>query len=225
MRGMRPVRLIRPKVTGVKQTKVEQDEWEGVDRDLFDSLRELRRCIAAERHVPAYIVFGDATLRDMARVRPASLRTMVCVRGVGQHKLEDLGERFVQHVVDYCREHKLDTDTVVESRPQPAAPTKSHGGASRAAFALFAKGMSVDEVARELQRSPRTVTKYLLEYIEEHKPQDLHPWVNDEMYGRVAEAAMLLGTRRVGPIFDRLGGLVSQEIIRLVARHLEVMTG
>lgn len=234
MRGMRPVRLIRPKGSGVKKTQIEQEEWEGVDQGLFDSLRELRRCVASERHVPAYVVFGDATLREMARVRPGSLESFICIRGIGQRKLEELGERFVAHIITYCREHKLQTDVVEGTRrrslPDPDQPrgrtrARPHSSRHAAAFALFAKGRSIEEVAQELQRSRRTVTNYLLEYIEQHRPQQLHPWVNDEMYAKVAEAASHLGTRHVGPIFDRLGGLVSHEIIRLVTRHLEVMTG
>jgi ATP-dependent DNA helicase RecQ len=49
---------------------------------------------ADERRVPAYVLFSDATLRDMARVRPGSPAALLNVRGVGERKLADLGQRF-----------------------------------------------------------------------------------------------------------------------------------
>src|SRR5262249_16670712 len=70
MRGQRTVHLRPPKATRVAKTRVDEESWEGVDRGLFESLRNLRRQIAEERGVPAYVVFGDGTLRDMARARP-----------------------------------------------------------------------------------------------------------------------------------------------------------
>jgi ATP-dependent DNA helicase RecQ len=77
------------------------DSWDGVDRDLFDTLRNLRREEATQRSVPAYIVFGDATLRDMARLRPTSLDQLLQVRGVGQKKLADFGQQFVDCIINY----------------------------------------------------------------------------------------------------------------------------
>jgi ATP-dependent DNA helicase RecQ len=61
----------------------------------------LRREEATERGVPAYIVFGDATLRDMARQRPTSLEQLLEVRGVGQKKMADFGQQFVDCIINY----------------------------------------------------------------------------------------------------------------------------
>jgi ATP-dependent DNA helicase RecQ len=65
-------------------------------RALFDRLRALRREIADERGVPAFMVFSDRTLRDMARRRPATKSAMLQVLGVGAAKLESFGERFLR---------------------------------------------------------------------------------------------------------------------------------
>ena len=50
-----------------RKSRFEEESWHNVDGDLFESLRRLRRELAAERGVPAYLLFSDATLRDMAR--------------------------------------------------------------------------------------------------------------------------------------------------------------
>jgi ATP-dependent DNA helicase RecQ len=173
MRGTRPVRLIRPKAGGVKRTKTEVVEWEGVDRGLFESLRELRRSVAIERGVPAYLVFGDATLRELARVRPGSLQTFITIRGIGQRKAEALGQRFVQHIAAYCLAHKLPLDAAPGTRPRTLQPSERLNASQRTAFELFAKGKSVQEVMRALNRAPSTTVQYLVEYIQTRRPQKI----------------------------------------------------
>jgi ATP-dependent DNA helicase RecQ len=105
LRGERKVQLQQPRAAAsVQRTRVEAESWEGVDRDLFESLRDLRRELAVARGVPAYVIFGDATLRELARLRPTSLEEFARVRGVGEKKLNDLGGGFVAHIRAYCAE-------------------------------------------------------------------------------------------------------------------------
>ena len=68
------------------------------DAELFESLRELRREIALEEKVPPYMVFADRTLAGMCAMRPATLDEMLEVSGVGEHKLEKYGERFLERI-------------------------------------------------------------------------------------------------------------------------------
>ena len=77
------------------RSRAEAQSWEGVDRDLFDRLRAVRLEIARARGVPPYVIFHDATLRDMARRRPTSLDALLAVKGVGARKADDLGETFL----------------------------------------------------------------------------------------------------------------------------------
>jgi ATP-dependent DNA helicase RecQ len=67
------------------------DSWEGVDPGLFEALRELRRQLAQKASVPAYIVFSDATLRDLARRRPTDEQLLRDVHGIGQQKAATYG--------------------------------------------------------------------------------------------------------------------------------------
>jgi ATP-dependent DNA helicase RecQ len=81
-----------------KRSRVEAESWEGVDRDLFEALRGLRLTIARSRNVPPYVIFHDATLREMARLKPASVAALREIRGVGERKAAELGERFVEAI-------------------------------------------------------------------------------------------------------------------------------
>ena len=70
------------------------DEAE-VDQSLFEQLRALRKSLADRRRVPAYVVFSDATLREMAARQPTTEDDLLSVSGVGQAKLEKYGEDFL----------------------------------------------------------------------------------------------------------------------------------
>jgi ATP-dependent DNA helicase RecQ len=109
LRGQRSVRLVQPKEK-VQKTRYQEKSWDGVDEGLFDALRDLRRKLADQRGVPAYVLFNDATLRDMARIRPSSPNALLAVRGVGEKKLADFGQRFLEEIVTYCRANRLALD-------------------------------------------------------------------------------------------------------------------
>ena len=71
------------------------------EESLFQKLRELRRTIAQEIGKPPYIVFSDKTLRDMARIKPVTDAQFLAVNGVGQHKLDLYGQRFMQAIASF----------------------------------------------------------------------------------------------------------------------------
>ena len=80
------------------QSRVETESWQNVDRDLFERLRSVRLEIARSRGVPPYVIFHDATLREMARLRPTSIDALLEVKGVGARKADDLGGVFIDAI-------------------------------------------------------------------------------------------------------------------------------
>lgn len=73
-------------------------ELSAEDAELFERLRALRTDIARENGVPPYIVFSDKSLRDMCVVKPVTDAQFLSVNGVGQRKLEQYGERFMNAI-------------------------------------------------------------------------------------------------------------------------------
>ena len=71
-----------------------------VDEELFEALRALRKRLAGEQNVPAYVVFSDATLAEMAARRPATHAELLEVNGVGQAKLERYGDAFLAEMAE-----------------------------------------------------------------------------------------------------------------------------
>jgi len=95
----RPRAVVRPAEKRAKRSGAALSiEPGGPDEPLFERLRELRREIAAEQQVPAYVVFSDKSLADMAVSRPTSREEFLGVHGVGEAKLERYGEVFLDAI-------------------------------------------------------------------------------------------------------------------------------
>lgn len=221
LRGEVTPRLLRPaRPAQAAKAAAPEDSWEGVDRGLFDELRRLRHERAAAQHVPAYVVFGDASLRDMARRRPSTPAGFRQINGVGDKKLADYGQAFVERIVAYCQANQLPLDVPppvgamapVSAPPIPPTP----GAAAQTAFPLFRQGLSVEQVVQRLARAPSTVRGYLCLFIQQERITDPSPWVDPATAQRVVDAAGQVGTERLKPVFDLLGGQVSYDQIRIV---------
>jgi ATP-dependent DNA helicase RecQ len=81
-----------------RKPKPIDDSWDGVDGDMFEALRELRREMAVERGVPPYVILHDRSLRDLARLRPANTEQLLAAYGIGEKKAADLGPRLLETI-------------------------------------------------------------------------------------------------------------------------------
>lgn len=95
LKGDQSLALIVPPKRERKRRGDAKPKPNPVGDPLFEALRAKRRELAAQAGVPPYVVFHDATLREMARIRPKSLRDMALVSGIGARKLEDYGNAFL----------------------------------------------------------------------------------------------------------------------------------
>lgn len=225
LRGERTPQLLKAAPTARdsrsrRRSGAAADSWEGVDRDLFEKLRKLRLELASERGVPPYVVFSDATLREMARRRPSSLAALVDVKGVGEKKRDDYGHAFVEAIVEHCTAAGVPTDQADSASSDPAAAANAEPFvpklASLPAFDLFKQGLDIDEVAERLDRARSTVVKYLGEYIQQEQAMDPTPWVDPAVAARIEAAVEEVGGERLKAIFERLDGQVSYDDIRVV---------
>ncbi|MFN0053191.1 MAG: DNA helicase RecQ [Planctomycetales bacterium] len=207
-----------------RKSKGEAQSWEGVDRQLFEALRALRLDLAAQGKVPPYLVFGDATLRELARVRPSTLERMRMVYGIGDAKLRDYGAAVLELLNDQCHERDLSRDNAAGPVPapseSPAAPRKLSAGAHQAAQ-LFRQGMSIEQAMQSLGRARSTTCEYLSDYIRQERPASIATWVPDAVYQQVAQVVGQIGPYPMKPIFAALEEKVPYDIIRLVISHLQ----
>lgn len=89
-----------------KSNKSNSAEIFSIDMDLFGELKALRMGIAREEGVPAYIVFSDASLRDMCVRLPVNSDELLEVSGVGKQKLNKYGNKFISMIISYLSKNK-----------------------------------------------------------------------------------------------------------------------
>ena len=141
------------------------------DRDLFEELRTLRKRIANDKDVPAFVIFGDASLREMACYLPHDRDAFGAISGVGATKLEQLADEFLAVIVEYSAQRSLlprarpTARRRASRRTSDRSPSASGRPSLSASLAetkrLFAEDYSVDEIAHERGFAVNTIFSHL----------------------------------------------------------------
>ena len=224
LKHRKPVTLTKPAV--VPETKLHRVGEIACDEALFDRLRQLRKKLADERDVPAYIVFSDVALRQMARNYPASEREFARISGVGEKKLREFGAVFLgeiaAHLQTNARQMFADDSFAAPAAAKPAR--SSVGDSARETLRRFRAGQSVEQIARERDVTHGTIYSHLAEGIERGEPVDLGKFFSAEEKPRVAAAFDRNGFGNITAVFDALGGMVDYGRLRIfraarIARH------
>ena len=224
LRGETTPSLIHNNPTSKKPTRV--DDWEGVDRDLFEVLREKRKELANAKSVPPFVIFHDSTLRDFALQRPSILEACDQISGVGERKKNDFGQAFVDCIVEYCQRLDLPMDQSSSPKPIVSAKPKTTNQAQARAVELFKQGQTVAQVAPQIDRAPSTTSQYLSAYIQQNGITDPSPWIDPKKSATIRQAINQVGMlERLAPIKEILGDDYSYEDIRVVVDCLKVETG
>ena len=105
LRARTPITLTKPAADAPKSRRVAPRREGDIDCDeiLFEKLRTLRKLLADGRKVPAYIIFGDNTLRALAREYPQSLSALEGIPGIGEKKRAEFGEVFTATIAGYLK--------------------------------------------------------------------------------------------------------------------------
>lgn len=101
LRGEETIALNIQVEAPIKTTKKKKDRQVSsvVSNPAFEALRVLRREIALEENKPPFMIFSDATLRDLVRAKPKTLNALLSISGIGQHKLKQYGQQFLDAVL------------------------------------------------------------------------------------------------------------------------------
>lgn len=221
LKGQMTPALLRTRVA--ESAAPVEDQWEGVDRELFQELRAMRTRLAVQKQVPPYIIFGDATLRDLARHRPTRTESLTKIHGIGAQKQKEFGEVVRFTIQQWCEAHGIAADIQLEFAGQvrPAERRRISKQASESAsseyFDLFERGLSMEDVANQLDRSLDTVSRYLSTWIEQHQITDVDCWIPPALHERIRTAIGQVGCERLKPLFEALNSEVSYHHLRIAA--------
>ncbi len=129
---------------------------------LFERLRELRTEIAKEEQMPAYVVFNDASLKDMEAKKPQTLDEFMMISGVGQAKLDKYGALFL--------------NLLKNDKKLPVAQ-KLKGKTYEKTFKLYRDGLSISEIAEKRRLNEDTIFGHLTKLHDQGEEIDLNQFV------------------------------------------------
>ena len=201
------------KLTTVQKiNKVKAEVKERANRNtansLFEILRKLRSEIAKEEQVPAYIIFNDATLKQLEAERPMSDAEFLTIDGVGKAKLEKYGEAFIK--------------VIIEFQKNKTVRAKKEGSTFKETLELLQSGLTVDEIAGKRNLGISTITSHLAKlYIDGHSI-DLSTYVTKEEISKIAKAKIKLESpNALKPYFDFFEEQITYDKIRIGLAMIE----
>ncbi len=183
------------------------------DETLFEQLRVLRRKLAEERGVPAYIIFSDAALRQMAHDYPTTTVGFRRIPGVGEQKLKDFSEPFLAEINNY-----LAINPRQRFRNQIIDPPRSRTGLNDSqaeTLRRFRKGQSVDQITRARGFVPSTIYGHLLTALECGEILERNRFFTAEQEKEIAAAFSQITDGKLVDVSASLGGKYDMDQLRI----------
>ena len=143
---------------------------------LFDVLRKLRYTISKEEEVPAYVIFSDATLRQMETRRPMSEVEFLTIEGVGRAKLEKYGTEFIEAIIEFQR-NKPNTVRI-----------KKESNTYKETLALYNENLSVQEIAQKRKLGVSTIISHIAKLYTDDLLTDVTDFVSATEVDHIKEA-------------------------------------
>jgi len=213
-------------VAPVKASKYEEVEEvqtksvaEPSDMQLFQTLRILRKEIADEKNLPAYIIFSDATLKNMAELRPRNEVEMMSVSGVGFQKFENFGDIFLKAIADFEKENgeKRREDIIFTSRKRSNRNNKEPKISTyKITHDLLNSGMSPEEIATERNLHFTTICSHIARLISDGNQIDTSKLIEREEVEKIRDAIPKVETlEKLLPMYEYFNGEMPYYKIRL----------
>ena len=206
LRGEQTLQLRKMEKQGKQvSTKKGKQAVRPQDEALWEALRALRLSLAEKAGVPPYVIFHDATLQEMVKVRPTNLNDMNRITGVGEQKLERFGKKFIDEIAKFPLTELLDntlSKTVNET------------------LMLYQQGKNIDQIIKQRELTSITVYTHLSEAIEMGLLDVKEVLELDEKkYDEIVFAIESFGDdeeRRLKPVFEALDGAYDYGLLRCV---------
>lgn len=140
--------------------------------NLFERLRMLRLKISKEENLPAYLIFNDATLKEMEKLQPETDEDFMQINGVGRQKMQNYGYKFIREIISF-------------KKNSPKKKTRKKGNTFKATLELYHSGLSIEEMAERRKLSRTTIYSHLTRLFNQGEQIDLMKFVPAENYEAV----------------------------------------
>ncbi len=201
------VKLTKPieiskNIVGKKATRLQKPNT------LFERLRTLRHEISIAQNIPAYLVFNDATLKEMERVRPLSESDFLTISGVGQRKMEVYGDQFIAEILAFTNE-KLKNK-------------RQKGDTYKTTYKLYKEGLTIEEIAKKRELSTNTILSHITKLYIEGKDVDIYQHIDKKDVQKIKDAQKeLKNPEGLKPYFEYFDKKMDYGTIRLALTIIE----
>lgn len=205
----------RPRNKEVRKTELEYN------RALFALLRQKRKEMADEAGVPPYVIFSDKTLVEMAAYYPQTRESLLKMSGVGQVKLNQYGEAFLQVIGAYCKKHGL-AEKGKETEKAAAREKDDSGRRYSMVGKAYNEGASIKELLDRFGVKTATIIDYLARYAAAGNSLRFDETLQalaaspPEMQQAVFTAFDDVGAAFLKPAFDKLEGRVNYDELKIL---------
>lgn len=194
------------------KTQAEKTSLASGSGSLFEKLRQLRLEIAREEGIPAYLIFNDASLKDMEKQRPMSDSEFMLINGVGKKKMEDYGYRFIKEIIAFNKEKS-------EKKPKKKA---KKGNTLKETLSLYKDGLSVEEMAEERGIAKNTIFTHLIKLYDEGEEINLRQFVPESELRSIKNAKVKLeNPNSLRTYFEHFEEAIPYETIKISLKILE----
>ena len=190
-------------------------EVKSYDKILFEKLRILRRKIADERNFPPFIIFGDISLMEMSTYFPRNDKEFLDINGVGQQKLNDFGNLFLEVINNYLKENNVLSEKILGRNHKKRVRYLSKNYQKTKEMIL--KKISIEKIAEIQGLKERRIIYHIEKLIEGEEKIDINYLLpSKENLETIKSAFEKIGIERLAPIYNYFEGEYSYDEIRLV---------
>jgi len=179
------------------------------DNSLFEKLRQLRLKLAKEEDIPAYLIFNDATLKEMEKQRPMTDEDFMAINGVGQKKMQDYGYQFIKEIIAFSKEKR-------------EKKKSKKGNTHKVTYELYKEGLSVEEISKKRELASTTVYSHLAKLYADGKDIDLNKFLTKADLDAVKKARVELeDPKTLKPYYEHFNEALDYWTIRFALTVLE----
>jgi ATP-dependent DNA helicase RecQ len=187
----------------------------GYDEALFERLKVLRKQEADARNVPAFVVFSDAALRQMAQQYPTSTGAFMRISGVGEKKLKDFGGMFMKEIAAFLSANQK-KHFGEEKTGQQFSESKWLNETTLETLKLFRAGLAVEAIAGKRKLQISTILTHLLSAVDAGENIDIDKLCTSSELQEIHDAFTKLGYGNITGVFEMLGERISYGVLRII---------
>lgn len=197
----------------IKVSKIEKKVK--ADNELLDRLKQLRKAISQEESVPPFMIFPDATLKELSEYMPTKEEDLLKIKGIGERKAEVYGERFIESITEYMDEKGIDfnnMDNYEGTKSNKESKIKTHV----LSYNLYKEGKSIKEIADKRNLKAITIQEHLFKCLSEGMEVDLDNFIKKDYERLILDTIKKVGGTKLKPVKDELPPEVDYMCIKSV---------